>query len=257
MEWWQIFGVLFLIFVALYFYSAMAKETDRKQRQEKLSLMAATEPYEDGQWRHPGELVEGGKERNLRNTGGDEEDPTESFVTRLPKAVNSTINRKLDKLGLKDKVEIGELQVKHITNANHYADQFFDLQNKSKTNKAKDLETEKKILENEYALKDVETIDSLRQLQNEDKKLDFDISIAEKKARLSGINNQPEPEKQLTPKEQRAQELAEVEEKIRQLEDQMKKLKDNDQIPADAKQIQLNQIQNKLFELYEQRVDLL
>ncbi|MDQ3130513.1 MAG: hypothetical protein M3Q99_07110 [Acidobacteriota bacterium] len=214
------------------------------------------DPYEDGQWRHPGELVPGGRERNLRNAG-EGEDASESFITRLPKAVNSAVNRKLDKIGLKDKVEIGKLQVEHITNANHYADQYFDLENKSKTNKAKGLELDKKILENENALKDVQTIDSHRDLQNKDKKLDLDISIAEKEARLNVIRNPPAPQHKPDKREQRAAALKEIEESIGRVTRQIEKIEKYSVLSEDDKQRQLNQLRNKLFDLEERQNDLL
>ena len=255
MEWWQIFGILFLFFVGLYFYSAFAKEADRNGQKEKLLLMA--DPYEDGQWRHPGELAQnGGKNNNLRDAN-ESEDPNESFITRLPKAVNNAVNRKLDKFSLKDKVEIGKLQVEHITNANHYADQFFDLQNKSKTNKAKGLELDKKILENENALKDVQTIDSHRDLQNKDRKLDLDISIAEKEARLNSIKNPPAPDRQPTKAERAAQNLSEIEERIEKLTKEIEKVERFSVLSDEDKQRKLNQLKNKLFDLEEQRTDLL
>ncbi len=255
MEWWQIFGILFLFCVGMYFYSAFAKEADKKQK-EKLQLMA--NPYEDGQWQHPEELVQNDrKNNNLRNVD-ESEDPNESFITRLPKAVNSAVNRKLDKFSLKDKVEIGELQVKHITNANHYADQFFDLQNKSKTNKAKGLELDKKILENENALKDIQTIDDQRDLQNKDKKLDLDISIAEKEARLNSIKNPPPPPpRKPTKAEERAQSRKEIEERIESVTKQIEKIEKFSVLSDEGKQRQLNQLRNKLFDLQEQQNDFL
>lgn len=256
MEWWQLFGILFLFFVGLYIYSAIAKESDKNRRREELLLMAA---HEDGQWQHPDDLVQAGKKQRLQPPD-ESEDDGESFVTRVPKTINKIINQKLTKATLKDKTEIGDYQVKHINNANDYADGFFRLQTKSKTNHAKGLELDKQIVENENALKDVQAIDSLRTLKNEDKKLDFDISIAKKKALLNNIKTPPEPPTQpssTNPKEQRAQDWADLEGQISELEDTIKKISDNNLLSADDKQTQLNQAKNKLFKLYQKRMDLL
>lgn len=257
MEWWQIFGLFFLFFVGLFFYSAIAKEADKnKRREEKLLTMG--DPYEEGDWQHPDELLQTEGDKSVqRRSRNSEDDENESFVTKLPKAVNQIINQKLTKAGLKDKVEIGKLQVEYITSANEYGDKFFDLENKSKTNRINNLKLDKQILESENDLKDVAEMDSLRELKKQDNRLDIDISIAEKQARLNSIKNPPQPEKELSPKEKKAEERAEVEEQIRELEEAMKKLKEDNSTTSDGTRAQLNQIENKLFELYQRRIDLL
>lgn len=256
MEWWQIFGIIFLWMAAMYVYASVQREGEKERQREELTVM--TDPYEDGQWQHPGEMAAkgGNSSGGLRQRAGEDEED-ESFVTRLPKVINERLNQKLTKSTLRDKVEIGKLQVEHITNANNYADQYFDLANKSKINKAKGLELDKKILENENALKDVQTIDSHRDLQNKDKKLDLDISIAEKEARFAAIKNPPQPPKEMSKKELREQERTENDEQIAKLEDALRQLKANDLLSEESRQTQNNQIQNKLFELYQRRIDLL
>lgn len=253
MEWWQIFGVFFLIFLGLFVYSSIARDIERKQKKEKLLLMA--DPYKDGDWKHPSALARDGKTRSVQQFD-DTDDENESFITRLPKVINRGLNQKLDKLTLKDKVEIGELQVEHITNANEYADQFYDLETKSKTNQVKTLKLDKDILEAENDLKDAEDDSSLRNLRKKDARLDYDISIAEKEARLNEIKNPKPPPKPVSREEAKARELAEVERKIAYFEDMQYKLNNDDKMSEEAKQIQLNQIRNKLFELYGQRLDL-
>lgn len=255
MEWWQIFGLFTVAFGGLFVYTAIAKEADKKKREEA-KLLTMGDPYQDGDWTHPDDLLaQTGKNRNLQQRSVNEDD--ESFVTKLPKAVNQIINQKLTKAGLRDKVEIGKLQVEHISNANDYADHYFDLQNKSKANQAKGLKLDKKILKRENDLKDVEAMEELRELKKKDNKLDLDISIAEKEARLKAVQNPPQPQREPSQKEKRAENRREVEERIIELEEALKKLKDNDSTVSDAGQAQINQIENKLFELYQRRIDLL
>lgn len=256
MEWWHIFGIVFLVFFGLYFFTVIAQAENKKKETEKLQVMA--DPYENGQWIHPDEIKEGSSGgRGLQQRSQEASDEDESVITRLPRVVNQRLNQKLTKSTLKDKVEIGKLQVEHITNANKYADQYFDLENKSKTNKAKGLELDKRILENQSALEDVETINALRNLENKDKTLDLHISIAEKEERLNNIKNPQRPPQPLTREEKRAQERSETETQIGKLEEAMRQLKANDLLTDDARQTQLNQIQNKLFDLYQKRIELL
>jgi hypothetical protein len=255
MEWWQIFGIVFLVFFGLYFFTVIAQAENKKKETEKLSVMA--DPYENGQWIHPDEIKDGRSGGRGLQRQQETSDADESVITRLPKVVNERLNQKLTKSTLKDKVEIGKLQVEHITNANKYADQYFDLENKSKTNKAKGLELDKRIRENESSLKDVQTMDTLRELENKNKTLDLHISIAEKEERLNGIKNQPRPVQPLSREEKRAKERSETEAQIGKLEDAMRDLKANELLSDDARQVQLNQIQNKLFDLYQKRIELL
>jgi hypothetical protein len=265
MEWWQIFGILFLFFSGMYVFTAITKEMNKNQQKEKLALMV--KPHGNAEWQHPEEVARSGggsSSGSITSANGqsmqrivDSEDASESIVTRLPKALNHRFNLRQTKKNLEVQVEIGKLQVEHITNANEYADQFFDLQSKSRAHRVKDLDLDRQIMEKENELKDVEEIDYLRDLNKKNNRLDLDISIAEKEARLSGIKNPPQAPVQPSREEIRAKNLKDTEAQIEKLEVERKQLKNNSQMPEDARQARLNQIGNKLFELYEKRLDLL
>lgn len=118
-----------------------------------------------------------------------EDDQDENFLASVPRQINRRINKRQIKKTLQEDVEIGKLQVQHIENANKFYDGAFALQSKEKTHELGSLELEHKIQIKRSDISDQAQQQELKKLRNEAERLDLQIDIAEKQARLNQLNN--------------------------------------------------------------------
>ena len=253
MEWWQIFGLLFVFCVVMYFYDALAK--DRKRRAEEKEAYRMTQPENSGDWEHPGALQETPKAEPLMKIRSEEE--SESIITRLPRAINHRINLRQDQKTLKEQVKIGELQVQHITNANKFADQKFELENKTKENTIKTLDQDRQILEKQSNLADHADMEDLRTLKKESNRLDYEIDIAEKRSRKAAFENPTSTARSQTREEIRAEKEKKIESSMADIRERIARTKNDDSLDESERTMLVNQLKNKLFEAQQELIDLL
>jgi mRNA-degrading endonuclease YafQ of YafQ-DinJ toxin-antitoxin module len=134
-------------------------------------------------------------QNSLQKFGKTEDDADENFLITIPREINRRINKGQFKKTLKEDVEIGELQVKHIKNANEFYDEAFNLQTKEKDHQLKTLDLDHKILVKNDDIADHEQRQKLKALRHENEQLTLEIEIAEKQARLAQLKNPQKAEK--------------------------------------------------------------
>lgn len=213
MEWWQIFSLLFLLATAM-FYLASYAQKHRLERREtfKKGAIIVMPPSRDfernsaNETNNSGQLTAMPKDYLLTfGANAAEDDADEHFLVTVPRQINRRINKRQIKKTLKEDVEIGRLQVEHIKNANEFYDGAFALQNKEKTHELKTLEIEHQIQTKRSDIGDLAQQQELKKLRNEAERLDLQIDIAEKQARLNQLTNPAsanKPPSALTLKEQ-------------------------------------------------------
>lgn len=195
MEWWQIFLGLF-VFATAMFYLASFREKHPGSKLLKKGAVTVINRNQNFVQNSENETNASGQlnvmPKDYLQTFGSsaaEDDQDENFLASVPRQINRRINKRQIKKTLQEDVEIGKLQVEHIENANKFYDGAFALQSKEKTHELSNLELEHKIQIKRSDISDQAQQQELKKLRNEAERLDLQIDIAEKQARLNQLNN--------------------------------------------------------------------
>ena len=245
MEWWQIFGIVFIFLTAMFVYSSFAEAAERK-KQGSSALVPATNNMLD-KWN------ESEISHQLNRL-----QETPSLLVHYVESVRRRFIEKQDVKTAAVRIDFLEKQVKFLELANQYQGLRDEL---ALRKRGFDNELLKIDLENQtirFGFKDEAAERKIRDLENQQRVIERQLELAQLKKQLDEINNPPQaPPPPISRKEARARELADIEDRIAKLEEEKKRLDANNLISADAKQMQMNQITNKLFELYQKRLDLI
>jgi hypothetical protein len=204
MEWWQIFLGLFVFATAMFYLASFRDKHPRSKPLKKGAITVINRNQNFGR-EFESETNSSGQlnvmPKDYLQTFGSaaaEDDQDENFLASVPRQINRRINKRQIKKTLREDVEIGKLQVEHIENANKFYDGAFALQSKEKTHELSSLELEHKIQAKKSDIGDLSQQQELKKLRNEAERLDLQIDIAEKQARLKQLNN-PQPASKPTP----------------------------------------------------------
>jgi len=151
-----------------------------------------------------------------------------------------------------------EKQVKILNLASQYSDiqNELSLKNKKYENELLRINLENQTLT--LGFKDAATEKEIQKLENDRRKIEKQIELAEAKRKLEALNNPPPPSpREPTKAEVRAQQLKEIKERIESVTKQIEKIEKFSVSSDEEKQRQLNQLRNKLFDLQEQQNDFL
>ena len=191
MEWWQIFSGLFVLATAMFYLASFREKYHGSKPLKKgaVTVIARNQNYENETNASAQLNVMPKDYLQTFGSAAAEDDPDENFLSSVPRQINRRINKRQIKKTLQEDVEIGKLQVQHIKNANEFYNGAFELQNKEKTHELSSLELEHKIQTKRSDIGDLAQQQELKKLRNEAERLDLQIDIAEKQARLNQLNN--------------------------------------------------------------------
>jgi Ca2+/Na+ antiporter len=245
MEWWQIFGIIFLVCAAMYVYSSFA-EREANKKPGTLAVSSATN-----------HMLQKWNEKEIAL----ELNSLQTKPRLLVHYVESVKQRFIEKQDVKTavvRIAFLEKQVSLLRLANEYTDLQNELALKAKkfNNEALRIDLENQSIR--LGFKDEDTERRIQALENEARLIEKELKLAKLKRELDALNNPPPPPpREPTKAEVRAQSRKEIEERIESVTKQIEKIEKFSVLSDEEKQRQLNQLRNKLFDLQEQQNDFL
>jgi Skp family chaperone for outer membrane proteins len=245
MEWWQIFGVIFLVLGTMYVISSFAEAAENK-KQETLLALAPARNHMLQKW----DEKEIAMELNHLQT-------KPRLLVHYVESVKQRFIEKQDVKTAAVRIAFIEKQVSMLRLANEYLDLQNELSLKRKRFVNEGLRIDKENQTIRLGFDDEKAEREIKTLENERRRIETQLELAKLKRDLEAINNPPQPTREPTKAERDAQKLKEIDQKISNVIARIAEIETSSVLSEDDKQRQLNQLRNKLFDLEEERNDLL
>ena len=212
MEWWQIFGIIFIGCAGFWIYSSLAAAAENK-KQGALAVSSATN-----------QMLQKWDERELSL----DLRRLENTPSLLVHYVESVRNRFIERQDVKTaavRMAFLEKQVGLLRLANEYTDLRNELALKGQKFNNDVLKLNRKNQAARLEFKDEAAELELQSLENERRKIEKQLELARLKRELDALNNPPPPPAPPPTKaEERAQRLREIEKRIENVTGQIEKI---------------------------------
>ncbi len=244
MEWWQIFGVVFVVCTVMFVYSSFAEAAQRK-KQMSLEISSTTN-----------HMLQNWNEREISR----ELLKLQGKPSMLVHYVESVRQRFIERQDLKTaavRIAFLEKQVNLLRLGNEYEalKNELALRRRGFDNEVLKIDLENQNIRLGFADEAAER--KIKELENERRRIEQELEVAKLRKELDAINNPPVPTPSLSKAEKDAQTMKELEEKIARVTEKIEKIEKYSVLSEDDKQRQVNQLRNRLFDLEERQNDLL
>jgi Ca2+/Na+ antiporter len=244
MEWWQIFGVVFVICTVMFVYSSFAEAAQRKKQ---MSLEISSTKNNMLQNWNENEIS-----RELIKLQG-----KPSMLVHYVESIRQRFVERQDVKTSAVRIAFLEKQVNLLRLGNEYEalKNELALRRRGFENEVLKINLENQNLRMGFADEAAER--EIRELENERRRIEQELEVAKLRKELDAINNPPVPTQALSKAEKDAQTMKELEEKIARVTEKIEKIEKYSVLSEDERQRQVNQLRNRLFDLEERQNDLL
>jgi hypothetical protein len=244
MEWWQIFGIIFLICGAVWVYSSFA-EAARNRKPGTLTV-----PLTRDNMLQRWDEKEIALELNKLQT-------RPSLLVHYVESVRQRFIERQDVKTAAVRIAFLEKQVSLLRLANEYTDLKNELSLKAKkfNNEAARVDLENQSIR--LGFKDENTERRIQELENEARLIEQELKLTKLKKELDALSNPPQPERKLSNQEIREEKRQNIKSRIQKLNEMIVETRNDSTIGESERQATLNQLERKKFDLNEELLDLI